>query len=128
MVVVKDEHLLDCGHCDGSGTCRSGIDGTSCAACMIAHNLKPYRFLFFKTSYSGLRCGGCNGLLKSDSASVRMQSRIGPILAISTLGGLATVTLFAVVLDKSLLAQVITGWLSLASSMTAFYFSKKKDS
>lgn len=121
-----DTELYECKHCEGLGTCSTGKDGSSCLACVASHDLSTTRFLIIDRVYFGLRCGCCNGLLKSDHSTARMNKRMKPILAVLALFGLAGFSAISVYNDKSVISQLLTGWFSLVSAIFGFYFSQNK--
>ena len=123
MTNVDPTTLLDCKHCNDTGTCSTGFEGRSCSACVKSHELPNYRFWFWRQDHYGLRCGACNGLLKTDMSTARINNRVAPLLALGIGASLLALSLFLTSMDKSIIPQVITGWFSLAASVIGFYYS-----
>lgn len=121
-----NKELLECKHCNQTGTCSTGLDGMSCSACIKAHDLKGHRFIFWKVNHYGLSCGSCNGLLKADPVTFRMQKRVVPVLALLVTLGFLVLSSALAVMDESIIPQIITGWLALTSSVMGYYFSSVK--
>lgn len=108
--------LHDCAHCNGTGTCKSSSSGESCAACVKKNELK-------KGSYSGLACGTCGGLGKTDTLTYRLKHRTQPVLSIIlVLGAFFMVFMFGT-LKSQYFHEVLAFCTTLVGGVIGYYFS-----
>lgn len=124
---MEDAGLLECKHCAGTGTCSTTEDLYSCAACAVAHGLSTTRFLLWDRKYSGLRCGGCNGLIQNELASARINKNIGPSLIVFIFVSLLSITLISICFDRTIIHQVITGWFSIGGAVVGYLWKENKE-
>lgn len=117
--VCTMQHQLSiqkCGHCDGSGTCRSGENQHSCAVC--ARN-----GLFMKhTPAIGLVCSICKGTSFIEPVALRFKHRTGPVLAIFIMSTAIVTVIYG---HKEHFSEVLAFLGTLTGAITGFYFSKK---
>lgn len=113
-------NLYPCKHCNETGTCTSGEDGTSCFACVKRNELKTSK------SYTGLFCSICGGLGKGEPLTERMNKRITPILAIIILSLLLLFSFLLAVYDNTNFSTFIAFASTLSASIITFYFSGNK--
>ncbi|HSX91209.1 MAG TPA: molecular chaperone DnaJ [Pseudomonas sp.] len=114
----RADHLHQCAHCAGTGTCSSGNAGESCAVCVKKNELR-------KGQYSGLACGTCGGLGKTDTITYRMAHRTQPILAI-ILVMLSMGLVFIFGMAKSpYFHEIMAFCTTLIGGVIGYYFSSK---
>jgi hypothetical protein len=106
---------ITCAHCEGSGTCHSGSNQSTCAVCIREHRLPNS-----DAPYVGLVCSVCEGLGIAESKSAMIQNRFIPFLAIVIAYfalGLVAFSLKSEHLDKILIfASTLVG------SIVGYYF------
>ncbi len=114
----KDDELHTCAHCSGSGTCKTGSAGESCAVCVKKNELR-------KGTYTGLACGTCGGLGKTDSFTYRITHRTQPALAII----LVVIPLFLIgffsITESQYFHEILAFCTTVIGSVTGFYFSTR---
>lgn len=112
--------LHQCGHCNGSGTCATGPGGTSCMVCVSRNELNKRKV------YTGLACGACGGVGKTDTITYRMQHRMQPLLSIS-LVLISTILIIFFGLTKSPYChEILTFCTTILGSVVGYYFSKSE--
>lgn len=111
-------NLYECLHCKSEGTCRNGLDGESCAACIKRNDLKG-------KSYTGLVCGSCAGIGKSEPLTERMDKRMAPILAIVLVFGLLFLIFWAALAKSEFFSQILAFASAIIGSVVGFYFSSR---
>jgi hypothetical protein len=130
MEKKSPDHILDCAHCGGTGTCANGEDQASCAACVTKNELSSgfVSRLFTKPkAYVGLVCGTCGGMGKTDTLTHRMNHRAAPLLAISLIIG--CFVLIGIVLIKDIhFSEILTFCGTLIGSVIGYYFGGKNES
>jgi hypothetical protein len=109
-------NLFDCKHCEGTGTCRNGKDGCSCAVC-IKRNELP------KNEYFGLACGSCGGIGKAEPTTERMNKRIAPALAITLVVSLLVMISFSSIMQNKYFSELLAFSSAIIGSLVGFYFS-----
>lgn len=113
-------NLYPCRHCEETGVCKSGPNGSSCRACAKYHELKGKEF-------TGLACGTCGGLGQSEPVTERMNKRVKPLLAM----GIVFLLLLAVVILALVNNPHFPEFLAFASTLiggvTAFYFNNRNN-
>jgi len=113
-------NLYPCKHCSETGVCVTGVNSTSCQACVKYHELKKDK------EYTGLACGTCGGLGQSEPITERLNKRTKPLLA---MGIVFMVLLFTFILGLSKnphFSEFLAFSGTLVGSITAFYFSHAK--
>lgn len=111
-------NLYPCAHCGETGTCSSGIDGSSCLACVKSNELKG------KELY-GLACGICNGLGLAEPRTERINKRIKPILAMALIFFLLGGVFVSAMLESHYFSQILAFSGTLLGSIVGYYFSIK---
>lgn len=113
-------NLYPCKHCNETGTCSSGKDGSSCQACVRHHELKA------KQQYFGLACGTCNGIGQAEPMTERVNKRTKPMLAIAIVFLVLIFTFILALLKNQHFTEFLAFAGTLMGSVTAFYFSHVK--
>ena len=111
-------NVYKCKHCNQTGTCTTGKDGASCAACVKSNELKGYHF--------GLCCGSCGGLGKGEPSTERMNKRTRPLLAVGTIGVLIISTLILAFNDSPHFSTFLAFASTLSASIVTYYFNTNK--
>jgi hypothetical protein len=112
-------NLHDCKHCDGTGSCRNGINETSCIACAKRNELPFWRQ---KNQY-GLLCGSCGGLGRAEPLTERMNKRIAPLLAMLLVVGLMVLVSLAAISNSSNFSELLAFSSAIIGTVAGFYFS-----
>jgi hypothetical protein len=119
--------IIQCKHCDGTGSCSKGKEGSSCEVC-IRRNLKwTLAFCFSRPRY-GMVCSVCEGTGYNyiEPLTERLHNRTAPLLAIM----IVYVALFMVWIMAALKSQYFSEILAFSStligSITGYYFGGKK--
>src|SRR5215210_260758 len=78
---------LHCKHCAGGGTCKSGLDGASCAVCSKRSGTPVLKRWFFtppsgNPNYFGVVCSICDGKGTVEPATMKFHNRMAPVLAL----------------------------------------------
>ncbi len=111
-------NLYECFHCKGEGTCTNGEDGKSCAACIKRNELKG-------KDYTGLICGSCGGIGKTEPMTERMNKRLAPMLAIVLVVGLLIIIFWAAVTKSPYFSELLAFSSAIIGSIVGFYYSGK---
>jgi len=114
-------NLYDCCHCGGTGTCKSGADGSSCLACAKRNEIP---FWSQKGQY-GLLCGSCGGLGKAEPYTDRLNKRIAPLLAIILVIALLAIIAGAAMLKSAHFAELLAFASAIIGSVSGYYFSER---
>ncbi len=121
LMPVKSDVLHNCAHCSGSGTCKAGDNGESCAACVKRNELKE------GPKYIGLACGTCGGLGKTDTLTYRLAHRTQPLLA----WVIVTLTFLLIILfgfvGTQFFHEVLAFCTTLLGGVTGYYFVSRRD-
>lgn len=113
-------NLYPCRHCDETGVCKSGPNGSSCLACAKYHELKGREFV-------GLACGTCGGLGQSEPMTERLNKRTKPLLAMGIVF-LVLIFVFVLALSKNPhFPEFLAFAGTLIGSVTAFYFNSRNN-
>lgn len=114
-------NLYPCAHCDGSGTCKNGLQQTSCLACINKNELKG-------KEHVGLVCGSCGGLGVAEPFTERLNNRIKPLLAMSIVF-VMLIFMFVLALIKSpYFTEVLAFASTLIGGIVAYYFAAARRS
>jgi len=113
-------NLYPCAHCNESGTCTTGIEGSSCYLCIKRNELRGKR-------HSGLACGICGGLGKAEPFTERMNKRIKPMLSIFIVIPLIVIVGAALFLNSPFFSEVLAFSSALIGAVIGFYFSNNKN-
>lgn len=111
-------NLYECFHCKGEGTCTSGENSSSCAACIKRNDLKG------KTFY-GLLCGSCGGIGQAEPLTERMNKRLAPMLAIVLVVALLFLIFWAALSESTHFSELLAFSSAIIGSVVGFYFSGK---
>ena len=109
-------NLYECFHCKGEGTCTTGENSSSCAACIKRNELKG------KSLY-GLMCGSCGGIGKAEPVTERMNKRLAPILAITLVVALLFLIFWAAFSESTHFSELLAFSSAIIGSVVGFYFS-----
>ncbi len=111
-------NLYECFHCKGEGTCRTGKDGASCAACIKRNELKGKDFV-------GLLCGSCGGIGKAEPLTERLNKRAAPLIAIFLVISLLVLVSWAAVTKSPYFSELLAFSSAIIGTVVGFYFSGK---
>jgi len=75
MPEMQTPGFLPCAHCGGTGTCRNGNAGDSCAVCIKKNRIEG------ETS-TGLVCSVCRGYGAVEPRTARLRNLIAPVFAL----------------------------------------------
>lgn len=114
-------NLYPCAHCEQTGTCRSGSDGTSCNACIKRNELRGKNYL-------GLACGICGGIGQTEPMTERMNKRTAPLLAICIVVSLLILIGISLAIKSDHFNQILAFSSAIIGSVVGFYFSGKNSS
>lgn len=73
-------NLYPCAHCLCTGTCKTALNETSCAACVRYHK---ENFKIKGDVHTGLPCGICGGLGHAEPGTERITKRWPVLLSLS---------------------------------------------
>jgi len=113
----KQLEMQRCAHCNGSGTCRNGKDGESCAVCSKISIFSKYQ------PAHGLVCSICKGTGFIEPVALRLKYRTGPVIAMFVT---VTAVITIIVGHENHFSEVLAFLGTLTGSITGFYFSRKK--
>lgn len=126
-MIEESQHLHNCAHCSGTGTCNDGKDGETCAACIRKQELKVRNTIFSKPlKYYGVACGTCGGIGKTDTLTYRLNNRATPLLAMMIIGGCFALIIFFGFLKSQFLSEIITFCGTLVGAVIGHYFGKNQ--
>lgn len=114
-------NLYPCKHCNETGTCSSGENGSSCSACVKYHELKG------KQQYFGLACGTCNGVGQAEPTTERINKRVKPILSMVIVFLLLVFSMLLALTNNKYFPEFIVFAGTIIGSVTTFYFSNSKN-
>lgn len=113
-------NLYPCAHCEKTGTCTKGNDGTSCASCVKRNEIS----IFFRLkTYTGLLCGACGGIGQAEPLTERMNKRMRPLLAIVTVMILFALVFITLLTKNENFSTILAFAGTLIGSITGYYFS-----
>lgn len=111
-------NLYPCAHCERTGTCTSATNGSSCAACVKANELKG-------TGHVGLPCGTCSGLGNAEPKTERINKRIQPLLAVFTVYLLLSGVFVSAFINSQYFNEILAFSAPLIGVVLAFYFTAR---
>ncbi|HCS29315.1 MAG TPA: molecular chaperone DnaJ [Spongiibacteraceae bacterium] len=114
-------NLYPCRHCEETGVCRAGPNGSSCLACAKYHELKGKEFV-------GLACGTCGGLGQSEPVTERMNKRVKPLLAMLIVFLLLLSVFILALINNPYFPEFLAFASTLIGGVTAFYFNNRSNS
>lgn len=112
-------NLYPCAHCEGTGTCKNGLEGKSCASCIKKNELKG-------KDHSGLLCGSCGGIGLAEPLTERINKRTKPLLAMSIVFVVLVIVAVCLVVRSDYFSEVLVFASTLIGSITGYYFSSNK--
>ena len=121
MTEIK-ANLYDCKHCNGTGTCSSGPNASSCIACAERNEIPFFR----RKNQHGLICGCCGGIGKSEPMTERLNKRISPMLALSMVFLLMFLVIFSLIIKSPYFSEILTFSSTLLGIILGYYFSSGK--
>lgn len=120
MSETVKSNLYPCAHCEQTGTCKNGKDGTSCSACVKRNEIF---FLFRLLSYKGLLCGTCGGIGKAEPMTERMNKRMKPLLALFIIIFMSFMVYYFAKTNSEHFTAVLAFAGTLTGSVVGYYFS-----
>lgn len=115
METIKS-NLCPCAHCEGTGTCKNGLEGTSCASCTKKNELKG-------KDHSGLLCGSCGGIGLAEPMTERLNKRAKPLLAMNIVFVVLIIVAVCLVTKNDHFSEILVFASTLIGSITGYYFS-----
>jgi hypothetical protein len=109
-----------CKHCNGTGTCSTGLNGVACAVCAK----RGSKFRDYSEVAMGLPCLICEGRGSIEPFSLKLHNRFLPFFAMGFVTLLLFLVGYAVFADKSF-DKVIGFAGTLIGSITGYYFGIK---
>jgi hypothetical protein len=114
---------IECRHCQGTGTCATGVDGNSCDSCVAKVRAGPLPFMKNNiTSTKGLPCGACQGAGDIAGRVWHLQSTIGPILGLFIVLFVLGIVAGIAASSPAHHTQVLTLLGTLAGGVVGYYF------
>jgi hypothetical protein len=106
--------FLSCAHCGGTGTCRNGSAGDSCAVCIKKNKIEDQ-------ASTGLVCSVCLGYGALEPRMSRVRNLIAPVFALLIVcTALALAWFFA---GDEHFTEVLAFAATLIGSITGYYFA-----
>jgi hypothetical protein len=105
--------LEKCAHCNNTGTCNKGKDGSSCEVC-VRKNLK-WTFV----------CSVCEGFGKMEPFTERLHNRIVPVLALFVVYVALIIICWAACTENKHFSELLAFSSTLIGSITGYYFGGK---
>jgi len=121
----QDQNIHSCAHCGGTGTCTHGKNGVACAACVEKNDLKPGLFSR-NQDFTGLACGTCGGLGKTDMVTYRLNNRATPLLAFMIITFCFILIVMGLFVEKHF-QEILTFSGTLIGSVVGYYFGGKSE-
>ncbi|MEZ8107033.1 MULTISPECIES: molecular chaperone DnaJ [Vibrio] len=115
-------NLYECKHCSGTGTCVSGVDGTSCLGCAKKSDL-PF---WSRKNHKGLLCGSCGGIGLAEPMTERLNKRITPLLAFYVVAFLLILIFVLAITKNPVFSEVLAFSSAVIGAVVGHYFSSKK--
>ncbi len=112
-------NLYPCAHCEGSGTCKSGANESSCAACIKNNELKG-------KEHVGLACGTCGGLGMAEPYTERLNKRTKPLLAMGIVFIMLIIVSGLAFTKNPHFTEVLAFATTLIGGIVAYYFAGSK--
>ena len=113
-----------CGHCNGTGTCSSGENGSSCIVCAKYNELNFWN----RKNHFGLICGSCGGSGITEPTSQKLNKRITPMLAVCLVFSLLVLLAVSILLNSSHFSEILTFSSAIIGSIVGYYFSNESKS
>ncbi|QTT91440.1 hypothetical protein [Pseudomonas chlororaphis] len=112
----------ECKHCEASGTCKNGLDGSACAACHAMHLLKG---LASDAPTNGLPCGICKGTGIAELFTEKLQNRIVPFISLFIITVTLALVFYLAYGASQQQSEALTLAGTLVGSVTGYYFGGK---
>jgi len=113
MAETKTPDIFPCAHCGGSGTCRNGSAGDSCAVCLKKNKIES-------EASTGLVCSVCLGYGAIEPRAARLRNFIAPVFALLIMyTALGLAWFFA---GDDHFSEVLAFAATLIGSITGYYF------
>ena len=113
MAETQTSNFLPCAHCGGTGTCRNGSAGESCAVCLKKNKIDAQ-------ASTGLVCSVCCGYGAVEPRTARLRNLIAPVFALLIAGtALGLAWFFA---GDEHFTEVLAFAATLIGSITGYYF------
>jgi hypothetical protein len=112
-------NLYPCAHCESTGTCRNGIEGRSCNACINRNDLKG-------KDHFGITCGTCGGIGQAEPITERMNKRTAPLLAAAIVFPLLVGIFWGAFTESKFFSEILAFSSALIGTIVGFYFSGKR--
>jgi len=109
-------NLYPCAHCEGTGTCKNGADGSSCAFCIKRNELTGKDLV-------GLACGTCGGLGMAEPLTERLNKRTKPLLAMGIVFIMLVIVSILATTQNPHFTEVLAFATTLIGSIVAYYFA-----
>jgi len=109
-------NLYPCAHCQESGTCHNGEHNQSCNLCIKRNELKG-------KEHSGLACGICGGLGRTEPLTERINKRVAPVLSICIILPLLAMVFGAMVMKSDYFTEILAFASAIIGTVVGFYFS-----
>ena len=114
-------NLYPCAHCEQTGTCRNGLEGATCEACIKKNEVKG-------KGLTGLSCGICGGIGQAEPMTERMNKRITPLLSMLIVLPLLLLIFIAMLTSNEHFNQILAFSSAIIGSVIGFYFSGSRQS
>ena len=119
MPDVQPAQRLECAHCEKTGTCRSGTDGSSCGVCIKSAKLPAQ-------AATGLVCSVCGGIGMAEPKTLKFLNRFLPMFAAGFVGVLLLWLLILAVAGHQSFHDFLTFAGTAIGSVTGYYFGGTK--
>jgi len=119
MPDVQTAQRLECAHCEKTGTCRSGTDGSSCAVCIKWAKLPAQ-------AVTGVVCSVCGGVGAAEPKTLKFLNRFLPIFAAGFVAILLLSLLVLALSAKNEFHEFLTFAGTAIGSVTGYYFGGTK--
>lgn len=111
-------NLYTCAHCASEGTCKSGLNGLSCAVCIKEHELKG-------KEHAGLPCGVCGGIGQAEPRTERIAKRMPALLGFVVVFPLIMGVFVAALLKSPYFSELLAFSGTTIGTVLGFYYSAR---
>lgn len=111
-------NLYPCAHCSGVGTCKNGVNESSCAVCVKEQELKDKDLI-------GLPCGVCGGIGLAEPRTERINKRMPAILGFTVVFLLMSGVFISATLKSPYFSEVLAFSGTLIGTVLGFYYSDR---
>ncbi len=116
--------LEKCAHCNNTGTCNKGKDGSSCEVCVRKNQKWTFVFSVSNPRY-GMVCSVCEGFGKIEPFTERLHNRIVPVLALLVVYVALIIICWAACTENKHFSELLAFSSTLIGSITGYYFGGK---